>query len=88
MAVSYPLVVNGLDLTNMMGEGMTINGPSPVQFCMGDMMPTGLSATSCYLLCVLFCRRCIPPGRFKNLTPVDAMRSLRIYERNVRRVHV
>ena len=26
MAASYPLVANGLDLTSMMGEGVTING--------------------------------------------------------------
>jgi len=75
MAVSYPLVANGLDLTSMMGEGMAINGAvtSTVLYGRYDLrwiVGYILLSVMCAVLSALY-----PAWKVQKLTPVDAMRS-------------
>ena len=75
MAASYPLVANGLDLTSMMGEGVTINGAvtSTVIYGRYDVnwiLGYILLSVVCAVLSALY-----PAWKVQQLTPVDAMRS-------------
>lgn len=75
MAASYPLVANGLDLTSMMGEGVTINGAvtSTVIYGRYDVnwiLGYILLSVVCAVLSALY-----PAWKVQQLTPVDAMRA-------------
>ena len=75
MAASYPLVTNGLDLTSMMGEGVTISGAvtSTVIYGRYDanwILGYILLSILCAVLSALY-----PAWKVQKLTPVDAMRS-------------
>ena len=75
MLASYPMVVNGLDLTKMMGEGMVINGAvaSTILYGRYDFMWIAgyiLLSILCAVLSALY-----PAWKIQQLTPVDAMRS-------------
>lgn len=75
MMASYPIVVNGLDLTKMMGEGMVINGAvaSTILYGRYDFLWIGgyiLLSVLCAVLSALY-----PAWKIQQLTPVDAMRS-------------
>lgn len=75
LLVSYPLVVNGLDLTEMMGEGMTINGAvsSTIMYGRYDWKWIAtyiLLSILCSVLSALY-----PAWKIQQMTPVNAMRS-------------
>ena len=75
LLASYPLVVNGLDLTQMMGEGMAINGAVTSTILYGRYDWAWIAA---YILLSITC--CVvsalyPAWKIQQMTPVDAMRS-------------
>ncbi len=73
--VSYPLVVNGLDLTQMMGEGMTINGAVSSTIMYGRYDWRWIVA---YILLSILCSvlsSLYPAWKIQSMTPVDAMRA-------------
>ena len=75
MAAAYPLVANGLDLTSMMGEGMSINGAVTSTVLHGRydlrwIVGYILLSVVCAVLSALY-----PAWKVQKLTPVDAMRS-------------
>lgn len=75
MAVSYPLVTNGWDLSSMMGEGMTINGAVTSTILYGRydanwIIGYILLSVVCAVLSALY-----PAWKVQKLTPVEAMRS-------------
>jgi len=73
--VSYPLVVNGLDLTQMMGEGMTINGAVSSTIMYGRYDWRWIVA---YILLSILCSvlsSIYPAWKIQSMTPVDAMRA-------------
>ena len=75
IAAAYPWVANGLDLTSMMGEGVTFNGAVAntviygrydVNWILGYILLTVL----CAIVSALY-----PAWKIQKLTPVDAMRA-------------
>ena len=75
IAAAYPLVSNGLDLTSIMGEGVTFNGAVAdtviygrydVNWILGYILLTVV----CAILSALY-----PAWKVQKLTPVDAMRA-------------
>ncbi len=71
---SYPLVTNGLDLSQTMGEGMEINGAIASTVIYGRYDLVWISgyvvlSIACSVLSALY-----PAWKIQQLTPVDAMR--------------